>query len=219
MESRNASKRFSLGLITYFQSDLALGYISIAADLGNLLRTLLVTATYGSNTYIQSTEAQSRYRFWLSTAKLAGAEDGSLTLGARRREFPKKPPEGTPDDPQARSRVRGGTGAIGLAFLAATVTGITAAAAYKSVVRGEIDTHKNIVLRLVPYRRCCCPRLKTETNSVCRYASSAVALFVTSWIVCASAWAYFSLRRVNRQGCVIAFTISSLMVSNLLRKT
>jgi hypothetical protein len=139
-QATHVDKRFSLSLTAYIQSDLALGYIGIASDLSNLLRTLLVTSTYGSDTYIQSTEAESRWRFWLTTAKLTDPE-------ATGREFPGKPPAGTPDHPRTRFWFRRGTKFTGLAFLGATVTGIISTATFQNVVKGEIGWQNTQVLR------------------------------------------------------------------------
>ncbi|KAF9447952.1 hypothetical protein P691DRAFT_801514 [Macrolepiota fuliginosa MF-IS2] len=186
-QSVNASKRFNVGLMAYIQSDLALGYIGIAIDLGKLLRTLLVAPTYGSDTYVQSTEAESRYRYWISTAKLDGAAAGDKE---EQRDFPTKPPEGTPDAPRTRAWIRGLAGAVALAFLSAIVVGIIATSNLPNVVKGEANTDQNMVLR---------------------YVSTAVALFLIVGNAAASVWAYICLPRVNRQGCVILFVISWLL--------
>ena len=143
-QATHETQRFSLSLTAYIQSDLALGYIGIASDLCNLLRAMLVIPTYGSETYIQSTEAQSLWKFWLTTAKLS---DPELNKGPNRRKFPRLPPEGTPDHPRTRLWIQRGTSYAGYAFLAATVTGTIASGSFVQTVRGETSAHRIVVLR------------------------------------------------------------------------
>lgn len=135
-----------MSLTAFIQSDLALGYIGIASDLVRLLRTLLIVPTYGTDTYVQSTEAESRYRYWISAVKLTDAE-GSWDHRAGQRRFPGKPPIGTLDQPRTRFWIRRGTNLIAFAFLAATITGIVGASTFERVVKGEIDAHQNMVVR------------------------------------------------------------------------
>lgn len=54
-------------------------------------------ATYGSDTYVQSSEVGSRYEFCISSAKL---DDSEEPLNCEK--FPGTPPEGTPDLPWTR---------------------------------------------------------------------------------------------------------------------
>lgn len=187
-QATDEGKRFSLSLTAYIQSDLALGYIGIASDLSNLLRTMLVTPTYGSETYIQSTEAESRWKFWLTTAKLS---DPEVNGKSNQRDFPGKPPAGTPDHPNTRFWVRRGTRFTGLAFLAATITGIISTGSFVPMVKGETSVHRVEVLR---------------------YVSTAVALFLMLFVIGEALWGYFFLPRVNRQGCTILCAITGLTI-------
>lgn len=138
----NESKRLSLGLTSFIQADLALGYIGIASDLGNMLRSLLVTPTYGRDTYVQSCEAGSRYKFWISSAKLDDKEE-NLSLD----KFPGMPPEGAPDLPHIRRRIRTILGLTVLVFAAATGMGGWAAGNFQNVVRGTTSAHTVLALR------------------------------------------------------------------------
>ncbi|KXN90856.1 hypothetical protein AN958_03510, partial [Leucoagaricus sp. SymC.cos] len=190
VQSVSESKRFSLGLTSYIQADIALGYIGIAADLANILRTLLIMPTYGSDTYFQSTDTESHNRFWLTTAKLADAEAGGSSSGSGR-EFPGRPPAGTPDHPRTRFWVRRGTRFTGLAFLASSITGGTAAGKFQKTVEGEVSLQYIVTLR---------------------YVSTAIALFLTLWIVGGSLWGLFFLPRIKQRGCLILCSISVLMV-------
>ena len=92
-QATHKCQRFSLSLTAYIQSDLTLGYIGIASDLCNLLRSMLVASTYGSETYIQSTEAESLWRFWLTTAKLS---DPEVNRGPNKKKFPQDATRGHP---------------------------------------------------------------------------------------------------------------------------
>lgn len=138
----NESRRLSLGLTSFIQADIALGYIGIASDLTNMLRSLLVTPTYGRETYIQSCEAGSRFKFWISSAKLNDNEEA--LIGDK---FPGMPPEGAPDLPHIRRRIRIFTGLVLLSFIAASVTGGTASGNFENVVHGKTSAQYVMALR------------------------------------------------------------------------
>jgi hypothetical protein len=91
------------------QISFGMGFIGIASDLVNLIRCLLVNATYGSERYPECSAAQSK--------------GGLLT----------PPPEGTPDLPKVRFWARRFTDILVAAFIAATVPGITANSNYSKV--------------------------------------------------------------------------------------
>jgi hypothetical protein len=91
------------------QISFGLGFIGITNDLVNLIRCLLVNATYGPERYPESAAASSK---------------GGLLS---------PPPEGTPDLPKMRFWARRFTDFLGLAFLAATVPGIIANSNYSKV--------------------------------------------------------------------------------------
>ncbi len=102
LQAHNESQRLSLGLTAYMQSSIGMGFIGIANDLVNLLRCLLVNPTFGSAMYFQSPAAATK--------------DCLI----------EPPPQGTPDDPRTRGKVRAGMNLLALAFLGATVPGIIA---------------------------------------------------------------------------------------------
>jgi len=104
---------------------------------------MLVASTYGSETHIQSTEAESLWRFWLTTAKLS---DPEVNRGPNKRNFRRMPPEDTPDHPRTRFWIPNGTTFTGYAFLAATITGIIASGSFVQMVRGETSAHRIVVL-------------------------------------------------------------------------
>jgi hypothetical protein len=91
------------------QISFGLGFIGIANDLVNIIRCLLVNATYGPERYPESAAASSK---------------GGLLS---------PPPEDTPDLPKVRFWARRFTDLLGLAFLAATVPGIIANSHYSNV--------------------------------------------------------------------------------------
>ena len=109
VQAHSESKRYSKGLATYMQISFGLGFIGITNDLVNLIRCLLVNATYGPEKYSESAAASSK---------------GGLLS---------PPPEGTPDLPRMRFWARRFTDLLGLAFLAATVPGIIANSNYSKV--------------------------------------------------------------------------------------
>ncbi|KAF8152737.1 hypothetical protein BJ912DRAFT_1015360 [Pholiota molesta] len=53
-------RRLSPSLATYMQISFGIGFIGIASDIANLVRCLLVNATYGPSTYGQSSAASSK---------------------------------------------------------------------------------------------------------------------------------------------------------------
>lgn len=105
------------------QISFGMGFIGIASDLANILRCLLVNPTYGPAMYFQSP---------------AAATKGYVV---------EPPPEGTPDQPLLRKKIRGRTGLLGLAFLAATVPGIIANSNYSNVFDNQANADKTARLR------------------------------------------------------------------------
>lgn len=128
LQARNESQRLSLGLTAYLQSSIGMGFIGIANDLVNLLRCLLVNPTFGSATYCQSPAAATK----------------DCLLGP--------PPDGTPDAPHTRGKVRLGMNLLSLAFLAATVPGIIANANYSNVITRQGSADSTARLRWVSVR-------------------------------------------------------------------
>jgi hypothetical protein len=123
VQSRNEGKRFSHGLATYMQISFGMGFVGIASDLASILRCLLVNPTYGSATYFQSPAA------------------------ATKGYFVEPPPEGTPDQPLLRARLRSWTGLLALAFLAGTVPGIIANTHYSNVFDNQANADQTMKLR------------------------------------------------------------------------
>ena len=107
------------------QISFGLGFIGIANDLVNVIRCLLVNATYGSERYPESSAAWSK--------------GGLLT----------PPPEGTPDLPKVRFLARRFTDLLGFAFLAATVPGIIANTHYNKVFDDQKQADKTAKYRFV----------------------------------------------------------------------
>jgi hypothetical protein len=107
------------------QISFGLGFIGIANDLVNIIRCLLVNATYGPERYPESSAAWTK--------------GGLLT----------PPPEGTPDLPKARFWARRFTDVLGLAFLAATVPGIIANSQYGKVFDDQKQADKTAKNRFV----------------------------------------------------------------------
>ncbi|EKM74651.1 hypothetical protein AGABI1DRAFT_116792 [Agaricus bisporus var. burnettii JB137-S8] len=184
-QAANESKRFSLGLTSFIQSDIALGYIGIASDLSNIIRTLLTTPTYGSDTYVQSAEAGSRYRFWISSAKLNDAEES-----LKHKKFPGMPPEGTSDHPRTRRWIRIGTVSLLYALIVATILGGTAAGNFENIVEGKYSA---------------------QTAMSLRFASTGLALGLLLCIIGATIWGYLYLPRINKRGCVLVYSIGTMM--------
>ncbi|KIM45438.1 hypothetical protein M413DRAFT_442117 [Hebeloma cylindrosporum] len=125
VQAHNESKRYSKGLATYMQISFGLGFIGIANDLVNLIRCLLVNATYGSERYSESPAASSK---------------GGLLS---------PPPEGTPDLPRVRFWARRFTDLLGPAFLAATVPGIIANSHYSKVFDDQNQADKTAKNRII----------------------------------------------------------------------
>ncbi|KAF8812921.1 hypothetical protein BYT27DRAFT_7158810 [Phlegmacium glaucopus] len=115
VQARNDQRRFSKGLATYMQISFGSGFIGIANDVVKLTRCLLVNATYGPETYPQSSAAASK---------------GVIVP---------PPTDDTPDQPRVRFWCRRVNDFLGLAFLAATVPGIIANSHYSRV----FDSQKN----------------------------------------------------------------------------
>jgi len=108
------------------QISFGLGFIGISNDLVNLIRCLLVNATYGSERYPESAAASSK--------------EGVLS----------PPPEGTPDSPKVRFWARRFTDLTGLVFLAATVPGIIANSHYSKVFDDQNQADQTAKNRFVP---------------------------------------------------------------------
>jgi hypothetical protein len=107
------------------QISFGLGFIGIANDLVNLIRCLLVNATYGLERYPESPAASSK---------------GGLLS---------PPPEGTPDLPKVRFWSRRFADFLGPAFLAATVPGIIANSHYSKVFDDQVQADKTAKNRFV----------------------------------------------------------------------
>ena len=109
MQAHSESKRYSNGLVTYMQTSFGLGFLTVANSLVNLLRCLLVNATYGPERYPESAAASSK---------------GGLLL---------PPPEGTPDLPRVRFWARRFTDLMNIAFIVATIPGVSANSHYSDI--------------------------------------------------------------------------------------
>jgi hypothetical protein len=100
------------------QISFGMGFIGIASDLVNMIRCLLVNATYGSERYPECSAAWSK--------------GGLLT----------PPPEGTPDSPKVRFWARRFTDLLSSAFLAAIVPGVIANSRYSKVFEDQNQADK-----------------------------------------------------------------------------
>ena len=98
VQAHSESKRYSIGLATYMQASFGLGFLNIANNLVNLIRCLLVNATYGSERYPESAAASSK---------------GGLLS---------PPPEGTPDLPRMRFWARRLTDLLVLVLVVAAIS-------------------------------------------------------------------------------------------------
>lgn len=126
VQSRNEEKRNSKGLTTYMQITIGMGFISVAQDLVNLLRVLLVKSTNGPSPV------------------------------ANQSSTPGPPPLLPPlehkghiqeDNPRLRSRYRRFSGVMSLAFLAAIVPGVIANSHYSSALTNQNMARKIMRLR------------------------------------------------------------------------
>jgi len=125
IQAHNESKRYSKGLATYMQISFGMGFIGVANDFVNMIRCLLVNATYGPERYPECPAAWSK--------------GGLLT----------PPAEGTHDLPKARFWARRFTDLLGPAFLAAIVPGIIANSHYSKVFDDQIHADKTAKNRFV----------------------------------------------------------------------
>ncbi|KAF9462286.1 hypothetical protein BDZ94DRAFT_1166123 [Collybia nuda] len=137
-QSHNESKRLSKGLLTYMQISFGMGFIGIANDLVNIMRILLVNASYGSETYVQSPA---------SIRKTAQSED--IIPRHHSGDFEGEPPSGTPDHPRQRFWSRRFSDFTNLAFFAATVPGIIANSRFSSVLHNPRVAARTMRLRYV----------------------------------------------------------------------
>ncbi|KAF9476866.1 hypothetical protein BDN70DRAFT_881858 [Pholiota conissans] len=125
VQSRNESHRLSPGLTTYMQISFAIGFIGIANNIVNLVRCLLVNATYGPSTYGQSAAAASK---------------GGLM---------EPPPLGTPDYPKARQWIRRGAWITSSSFIGAFVLGLVALSNYNKTFNDQQQADTTDLLRFI----------------------------------------------------------------------
>ncbi|KAF6763230.1 hypothetical protein DFP72DRAFT_1060403 [Ephemerocybe angulata] len=125
--TQRANLQLSDGLLKYSQISFGLGAISIANDLVNLLRCLLVNPTYG---YGEAGRADE--------APMAHTKESAFA----------PPREGDVDRPQERRRARRFCSILGLTFLAANVPGIIAGGLFQKKNFGkEHDANRVAALR------------------------------------------------------------------------
>jgi hypothetical protein len=105
------------------QISFGIGFIGIASDIANLVRCLLVNATYGPSTYGQSSAAASK----------GGLMDA--------------PSNDTPDHPNLRQWVRRGSGIILLLFLGAIIPGFIANWNYNQTFNNQQQADTSAILR------------------------------------------------------------------------
>ncbi|EAU91146.1 hypothetical protein CC1G_03314 [Coprinopsis cinerea okayama7 len=122
-QARNETMRQSGNLANYMQLSFAQGYIGIANDLVNLIRCLLVNASYGPERYPESSAAS--------------------TKGC---DLP-PPKETDVDNPRQRFWIRRFADFSGLSFLAATVPNILAHSVYKKTFTDQAVADKTYKLR------------------------------------------------------------------------
>lgn len=138
-QAHDEAKRGSKGLASYVQWSFGMGFIGIAHTLVNLLRCLIVNATYGSeNNPRAPVQLTSQESTSISTYELKKAPiDGNTSL----------PMGYIPDQPLQRSWSRRFAGFSILVFLTATVTGIIAALDYTSTMIDQKQAEKVMQLR------------------------------------------------------------------------
>ena len=121
------------------QASFALGFLSIANDLVNILRVYLVNPTYGSERYHECPAARE-VRLEHEDAELGWIPAERRVLGiplSRSRpvhseNLSGEPPKGTPDHPHTHFWARRFTDLMALAFLGASISG--------TIVNGKYST-------------------------------------------------------------------------------
>ncbi|KAH6914499.1 hypothetical protein BKA70DRAFT_1369758 [Coprinopsis sp. MPI-PUGE-AT-0042] len=165
LQAQRLGWRTSRRLAIYHQSSFGLSFISISADMVNLLQCLLVHPTYGYERYPESCAAATK--------------DCAL----------QPPAVGEEDRLEARRNVRRRLWFFWLAFFAASVPGMVAAWSYRGAMRNPDTAYRVFKLR---------------------YASSAVALFLTLIIAAAAVLSLLKQRRTGRSGVMILLTLTTL---------
>lgn len=135
-QSQNEKMRLSRPILKYLQISFGVGFVTIANNLVNIVRVLLVNPSYGSETYFQSPSAIADTKH--------PRQDGSVQY--RSGPFP-KPPDGTPDHPRQRFWSRRLFDFINIAFLAAIVPSIVANTRFGSGFNSPGSTTRTIRLR------------------------------------------------------------------------
>ena len=131
--------QLSKGLLQYMQASFALGFLSIANDLINILHVYLVNPTYGSERY-HKCPAAHEVRLKHEDAELGWIPAEWRVLGillsqsrpVHLENFSGEPPKGTPDHLRTRFWARRFTDLMALAFLGASISG--------AIVNGKYST-------------------------------------------------------------------------------
>lgn len=144
-------------LATYMQVDFGLGYIGMASDVVNLLRCVLVNSTFGSDTYHQSPEVESK------------------TWSRRHEPDYVELPAGTPDHPRRRFIFRRYCDITALCFLSAIVPGVLGNTKYYASIDNTENARMVARLRYVPTRSLLLPML--NPRQLCKQCCCIVSLF------------------------------------------
>ena len=174
--------------MTYQQISFGMGFIGIASDSVNIVRCLLVNATYGPEMYSESP---------------AAATKGGLVP---------PPTVDTPDQPRARSSYRHSTGLLSLAFLGSTVTGIIANSKYSQDIDNQTNADLTAKTRLVVIFMGFDPKLLTAYIS--RIASTAIAVALSCVMIFLTLRGLLKLPRISKRGVAIIGAIYSLIVGS-----
>ncbi|KAH9889389.1 hypothetical protein C8Q73DRAFT_654057, partial [Cubamyces lactineus] len=137
--SRNAGPRVSPTLEQYFQATFGGGFISIAQDVTNLFRSLLVSTTFptaGPET-ASPPSPPSGHSAGTSMAMQAASEGSSMDArsSAARYEGDEEQGKASKDQPELRMRIRTCFGIMSILFLGAVALGIVAGIDFKSAMQ------------------------------------------------------------------------------------
>ncbi|KAH9942143.1 uncharacterized protein BXZ73DRAFT_41338 [Epithele typhae] len=206
--SQHPGLRNNLKFLTYLQTSLAGGFLTVGGDVTNLIRALLVGSTLGSDMlplHPKLTPAHAR-------AGAAPARSSSTFLSAHPGANPEGPAhelqarggdagswgtasldEALADHPRMRFWLRQACGATALLFLGGVGLAIVAGVNFKhAVLTGERST----LIRV----------------AWCVYGSAALALALLSWIHLVLCWALFRLPRVPTRSVAWSLLITSLLL-------
>ncbi|KAI0359574.1 hypothetical protein OH77DRAFT_1038151 [Trametes cingulata] len=185
--ARNDGPRESPGLETYLQTALSAGYITIAQDLLNLLRALLVKSTVG--TAPSSSSAAGSTPMYVFKASTQGA-DHSGESGYQGSTAGLLEESEREDQPRLRQRIRHVCGIVSLVFLTAIVVNVIGVVDFKDAMK--TGTHSSLVQQM-------------------RYASAAIVLLLLDVLSWGAFYAFWFLPRVPKGPAMFIVVVSLLL--------